>query len=99
MRRAFTYSCAILAALFLLAAGGASAAAPLPIEAFGSLPFISQPKLSPDGRHFAVIQAKNGRPAVVIYEVGAPPDANPAVLTDNSALISDIRWASNDRLL
>ncbi|MBU6299567.1 MAG: S9 family peptidase [Alphaproteobacteria bacterium] len=70
-----------------------------PVEAFGSLPMISQPRLSPDGTHLAALQSYKGRPAVVIYDLGAPRGTMPAILTDDTHIIVGIHWASNDRLL
>ncbi len=70
-----------------------------PVEAFGSLPMLSQPRLSPDGKHLAVLQSYKGRPTVVIYDFTAPPGAMPAILVDTTHIIVDIHWASNDRLL
>ncbi len=55
----------------LVCAGTTGASARPPVEAFGSLPFLSQPQLSPDGKHFAGIQELDGKPAAVIYTVGA----------------------------
>jgi hypothetical protein len=89
------------AALFFLIAGAnAQSARPLPpVEAFGSLPFISDARLSPDGLHFAAIQELNGRPVVAIYRVNAPKDAPPHVYQDAHWIIAGISWAKNDRLI
>jgi dipeptidyl aminopeptidase/acylaminoacyl peptidase len=71
----------------------------LPIEAFASLPSISDLKLSPDGKHMAALQTYKGRVVAVIYEVGAPPGTVPAILVDDKHYIHAIRWANNERLL
>ena len=77
---------------------GISAGLP-PVEAFGNLPLVSQPRLSPDGKHIAMIQPLDGRPAVVIYTVDAPPGTRPAGVKDSSGIIESAEWANNDRLL
>jgi dipeptidyl aminopeptidase/acylaminoacyl peptidase len=69
------------------------------ISAFGSLPMVSQPRLSPDGSHLAVVQSLGGRPAAVIYTTGAPKGTQPKVITNSRDTIWSIAWAKNDRLL
>jgi len=86
-------------AAVLLALGSQAARANPPAEAFGSLPLGSEPVLSPDGKHFALIQSLHGRPAAVIYDLTAPAGTDPKVISDDKALIVDIHWAKNDRLL
>ncbi len=86
-------------AAVLLALGAQAAAANPPAEAFGSLPLGSEPVLSPDGKHFALIQSLRGRPAAVIYDLTAPTGTDPKVISDDKALIVGIHWAKNDRLL
>lgn len=85
----------VAAAAVLSLAGTATKALP-PAEAFGSLP-LAQPQLSPDGRHFAVIQDVAGRPAVEIYTVNTKNP--PAIVGDSRDLIAGFVWAKNDRLL
>lgn len=76
----------------------ASAAQP-PVEAFGSLPFMEAPQISPDGKHFAAIQSLSGRPAVVIYMVNAGPDDKPYVIAPADWIIAGLKWLKNDRLV
>ncbi|MBS0472341.1 MAG: S9 family peptidase [Proteobacteria bacterium] len=68
-----------------------------PVEAFGNLPFIAQARLSPDGKHFAAIQDLDGKPAAVIYTVGA--GGPPQVFGSSNWLISTVDWLKNDRLM
>ncbi|HTO41813.1 MAG TPA: S9 family peptidase [Rhizomicrobium sp.] len=75
------------------------AAANPPVEAFGSLPSLTQPKIAPDGLHFAAIQALEGKPAAVIYQVGAAPGTHPVVVPSGEATITAIDWVKNDRLV
>ncbi len=71
-----------------------------PAEAFGRLPLTSNPRLSPDGKHFAVMQSMSGRPVAVIYETVPTPGSKPAVVSAGAEMIiDDIRWAKNDRLI
>ncbi len=70
-----------------------------PAEAFGQLPAITSAQLSPDGKHFLVIQAVNGKPAVVIYEVGAAPGAVPVVIPSGDWLVRYVNWIKNDRIV
>jgi acetyl esterase/lipase len=88
-------------AIVLLWAGAAAAQAPVrpPIEAFGQLPNLDHPVISPDGKHFAVLQQLDGRPVLVIYTVGAGPDAKPVVRSFPDWIFGDIQWAKNDRLI
>ncbi len=85
---------AAIAAMLSLAGAGAKALPP--VEAFGNLP-LAQPQLSSDGKHFAVIQDVNGRPAVAIYTVNAKSPPN--VVGDSRDLITGFQWVKNDRLL
>ncbi|HEY1710806.1 MAG TPA: alpha/beta fold hydrolase [Rhizomicrobium sp.] len=81
------------------ASGGARAqTTPLPAEAFANLPAFDHPHLSPDGKHFAVIQSSNGRSAVQVYPVNAP-GATPIVCNSTDTLIENVTWAGNNRLL
>lgn len=67
-----------------------------PVEAFGRLPFMSEPRLSPDAQHFAVIQSVNGRPAAVVYSIAG---GAPAVVTSEEGVVDRLIWAKNDRLI
>ncbi len=83
----------------VLFAVACSAQALPPPEAFGQLPAISQPQLSPDGKHLAAIRAYNGRPAAWIYDLSAPPGTAPIIMPLEGAFIVGVKWAKNDRLL
>jgi dipeptidyl aminopeptidase/acylaminoacyl peptidase len=88
----------VIACVSLVAFSKAVVALP-PVEAFGQLPDITSAELSPDGKHFAAIQAIEGKPVVAIYEVGAAPGTRPVVLPSEGWLIRDIKWVKNDRLV
>lgn len=88
---------AVAAACMWGLASGAAAQALPPVEAFGDLPFLSQPQLSPDGKHFAGIQSLDGKPAAVIYTIGQP--GPPQVFASSNWIVSHVTWAKNDRLI
>jgi dipeptidyl aminopeptidase/acylaminoacyl peptidase len=90
--------CVALAATALVCLAAAAAAQP-PVEAFGGLPFISQPQLSPDGKHFAALQALDGKPAAVIYQVNAPAGTAPQVFASQEWPIVAVHWVKNDRVV
>lgn len=70
-----------------------------PVEAFGRLPNVDQPQLSPDGEHVAMLQYYQGRPVLSIYTVGAPAGATPAITKSGDWVIAYLRWAKNDRVV
>jgi dipeptidyl aminopeptidase/acylaminoacyl peptidase len=82
---------------FGLAAAPANALPP--IESFGDLPAIAQPALTPDGKHYAVVEARQGRPIIAIYQVGAPEGTAPARVGAGDGRIATMRWATNDWLV
>ena len=87
-----------LAAVLLFPARAWADDRPSP-EAFGQLPLISHPHLSPDGKRFAAIQSLNGKPTVAIYAVGAPAGTLPNVVPTEDGIIEDVVWVKNNRLV
>jgi len=88
---------AALAILFLAAAGAACWSAPS-ADVFGDLPRAGVGRLSPDGKHLAVVQPLNGRDDVAIYDLtktGAPPHT----VALETAHAENVVWANNQRLL
>lgn len=69
------------------------------VEAFGRLPLTSDPKLSPDGKHFALIRSVNGRPAVTIYSTSPEAGSKPAFVSSSEGIIENVMWAKNDRVI
>ncbi len=86
------------AAALLLSTGAMAEDHPSP-EAFGQLPLISHPHLSPDGKRFSAIQSLNGKPVVAIYTVGAAPGTLPFVVPTEDGFIEDAVWVKNGRLV
>ncbi len=97
--RSFAAWAMALAGCLLLFSAQAQTQSHPPVEAFGNLPRISAPKLSPDGKHFAVVQSLNGRPVAVIYQTFSTPGVKPVIFNGGDAVVADIRWAKNDRLI
>jgi len=77
---------------------GSSAEAAPPVEAFGSLPAMSHPHLSPDGKHLAAIEPVNGHPDILVFEVGNPA-AKPQAFTGVNWFPIDVKWVNNDRVM
>jgi dipeptidyl aminopeptidase/acylaminoacyl peptidase len=69
-----------------------------PVEAFASLPFMTDPQLSPDGKHFAAVQSVDGKPVAVVYQVNAPAGARPQVVGFDDWPVVSVRWLKNDRV-
>jgi len=67
-------------------------------EAFGALPLAEIGRLSPDGKHLAVIQPIKGRSGVMIYDLSSPSAQLHAVALDQ-AVAEDIFWKTDDRLI
>ncbi len=96
--------CSRRAALAMAFAGcfalsGAQAQSRPPVEAFGDLPFLSAPELSPDGKHIAMLQPVNGRMVAVVFQSHPEPGAKPAFIAGGDTIIDRIVWAKNDRLI
>lgn len=67
-----------------------------PVEAFGSLPKFSQPRLSPDGKYIASIQDFEGLPVAVIRPTEGGTPHGTAI---PGAIVSYVQWLKNDRLM
>jgi dipeptidyl aminopeptidase/acylaminoacyl peptidase len=93
--------CAFRAALiFALSISGQifPASATPPVEVFGNLPVITDARISPDGKHLAVIRPINGRPAVTVFELDSP-NAKPKDAAFPDAIADRLYWANNNRLI
>jgi len=67
-------------------------------DIFGSLPLISELKISPDGLKIASLQNINGNYHIVVREL-SKPKAKPTVFGLKSAKIRTIEWGNNDRII
>lgn len=95
-RAARVFALAICVAFF---ADRAQAQSQPPVEAFGSLPLVSMPRLSPDGKHIAMLQPYRGKMIAVIIDPNAAPGTNPALISGGDAILANIIWANNDRII
>ena len=88
--------------LLLFAAPAVAADAPpplIPAEAFGALPFLSAPDISPDGRHLVAGSVVAGKKAVLLADLDAPDfGVSDTPLADKVDVLS-VRWAGNHRVL
>lgn len=92
---------AAFAAVFLVAAGlfAASARAEnYPVEAFGSLPLLEDPLLSPNGMHMAARMNVEGKPVVGIVNL-QNRDQGMKLIRIGEHRVRWFRWAGPDRLL
>lgn len=69
-----------------------------PAEVFGALPTVSSARLSPDGKHLALIGPADGRDAVTVFTLDAP-NAKPQRAAFPDAEAVGIKWANNNRLI
>jgi len=69
-----------------------------PVEAFGTIPTLRGPSLSPDGKHLAMIQAYQGRPVATVWALDGS-NAMPVVIPFDNGFISSVSWANDHRLL
>ncbi len=89
---------ALIAAAWVAGAQAQSVVNHPAVEAFGTLPALRDPSLSPDGNHLALIKVLNGRPVATIWALdGSSP--KPVIIPFEEGFIDDVRWANNNRLL
>ena len=69
----------------------------LPTSLLGKLPFISGPRLSPDGQHLAAFVTVNNHTIVGIFDLAA--GTNKLLNAGEKLDMRWFRWAGNDRLL
>jgi dipeptidyl aminopeptidase/acylaminoacyl peptidase len=83
-------------------AGAPVATAPsakLPVEAFGALPFLSGPEISPDGRHLVAGSVIGGKKAVVLADLDAPGYSLQKIALPDNVEVIWTRWAGNGKVL
>ena len=92
----------LLAASLMLAAAPAPAAPPrpetVPIEALAEVPFISDPQISPDGRHLVAQISSNGVQKLALYDLDVPRETPPKFIDLPGTALS-YRWAGSGRVL
>src|SRR5262245_62150995 len=91
------FLCAVLC--FCIAPrANAQSSAPLPVEAFGSLPAIADAAISPDGSKVALATAISGTPAVSVIDLAASRPVYSGRIADESELRS-VGWASDNYVI
>lgn len=76
----------------------AGAPAQIPVEAFGDLPFLSDPALSPDGQQIAARIFEQGHERIGIWNASGERVA-PRVISVGNFQLKWVRWAGDNRLL
>jgi len=89
--------------LFLFSLGGVPGAwaddAPLPVEAFASLPQLQGVQLSPDGKKVAALMNVKGDTLLIVRVMGSS-DLFPLAKTNNKlGAINWFHWANNERVV
>lgn len=88
---------AVLPALLLAMAPAAQAQTPIPVEDVWRLPAIFEPKLSRNGKYFAVQTPVNGRMNLAVIDLETRKGA---ALTNFSDFdVQDVEWVGNERLV
>ena len=69
-----------------------------PVEAFGNLPGAEIARLSPDGKHLAVVKPVDGREKVVFIDL-TKPDSQPYIVGMEGGIAGDVFWKTSDRAI
>jgi dipeptidyl aminopeptidase/acylaminoacyl peptidase len=85
----------LVASAFLLST---TAFATPTVEAFGNLPAAEFARLSPDGKHLAIIKPYDGRNQVAFLDL-TKANAAPYVVGMQDAVAENVYWKSNDRAI
>ena len=78
-------------------AAPAAAGAPLPVETFAELPFLSTPLLSPDGTRIAARLSNAGHEWIGIWTLSEPRDHPPKLIEVRA--VESFAWAGDSRLV
>jgi dipeptidyl aminopeptidase/acylaminoacyl peptidase len=81
------------------AAGDAAAPASIPVEAFGALPFIGAPKISPDGHYVVAESVVDKKKALVLADLTAPDYGLRTLAIPEKVEVLSTRWAGSRRVL
>jgi dipeptidyl aminopeptidase/acylaminoacyl peptidase len=93
---------AAMAAILLALATGPAAAAPpprIPVEAFGDLPFIRDPQISPDGRYVVAESVMDKKKALVLADLSAPDYGIGTIAIPDKTEMIWMHWAGSRRVL
>lgn len=89
---------AVLMSAFLGIGHFALAADPPPIEAYGMLPTIENPRLSPDGSMMAFLSSADGHRCLRVHYLDDPKHI-PKLICPGSYEVRNFMWKTNSRLL
>ena len=87
----------ILASLIAASPAVALADGPAPVEAYGKLPAIEAPRLSPDGDMIAFLSSVNGRRCLIIHRLDS--DRPNHGICPGSYEVRSFTWKNSDRLI
>ncbi len=73
-------------------------AAPPPVEAYGKLPFLEQPRLSPAGTAIAYLSSVDGRRCLILHQLDSSHAENRALCPGNYEVRS-FAWKTDERLI
>ncbi len=94
--RGFAY---LLSALALACVSQATAqTAPPPVEAYGSLPFIGDAAISPDGTRLAEVVASGAQTGIRVFAIDGGATVR-ALSAPDRTKVRSIEWADNDHVL
>jgi dipeptidyl aminopeptidase/acylaminoacyl peptidase len=71
----------------------------LPLDVFATLPFLTSPKLSPDGKLLLAQFEIEERAGLAVFEVFNESKSDPQLLNAKDLEILDFHWAGNDRIV
>ncbi len=74
-------------------------AAPLPVEAFASLPFVEHAHISPDGSHVAGIFGVNGEQRILIMPLTGDKSTTVIAAVPEGTQPGAIQWVNNDNII
>lgn len=101
-KSAYRFVCVWLVLLGSLILDPAQAAAPVSVQTFFSYPKVSEVKISPDGKHVAIVVADGqtgmNRKELMIMDV-ATHKTVPCFRTSSDEIIANYWWANSSRLL
>src|SRR3712207_7607504 len=77
--------------------GNTGSSARIPVEAFGELPFLTDPVLSPDGNRVAAKVTVEGKPQIGIWPSQGAARERPRLISPGDNEIRWLRWAGDHR--
>lgn len=85
--------------LFLLSFVSLAQTTKLPVSAYGELPYVSQPRISPDGKKIAYLRNVQGYLVLYVFDLTTQKDY-PIAKTDNlEVYLNWFEWGNKDNLI